>query len=334
MLSIHATLGTTAWFCLVYGVSLVLDRNGFYGVTPDFEPVSVFAQIAAVCTFVVSVLNTYQRALDKLTLQQEELARREAEAAALILGSPDGVTVVSEDRSIRSINPALARLLGENSKVAISDPATNLAAEDSGREALNKLLNQGSGSAEFRLNTAAEEALIVSVNAQRLTALRLDRCVQLTLRNVTREHAEHEKRLELERRLRRSEKMEAFGQFAGGVAHDFNNLLTGVIGHAETVQRGLEREVIDRHENSETLQRLIETAGRGADITRGLLSFSRSDGGATRIDGDDPVLGAALDWVDETIALLRAEEEAQVGHPAGRAPGGSPNAGSWHDLGR
>ena len=60
----------------------------------------------------------------------------------------------------------------------------------------------------------------------------------------------------------------------------------------------------------------------------------RNDGGSTPIDGDDPVLGAALDWVDETIALLRAEEDAQIGHPVGRAPGGSPNAGSWHDLGR
>lgn len=61
----------------------------------------------------------------------------------------------------------------------------------------------------------------------------------------------------------------------------------------------------------------------------------RSDGGGTtRIDGDDPVLGAALDWVDETIALIHAEEQARAGQPAGPAPIGSPNAGSWHDLGR
>lgn len=59
-----------------------------------------------------------------------------------------------------------------------------------------------------------------------------------------------------------------------------------------------------------------------------------ADRGATRIDGDHPVLGAALDWVDETIALIRAEEEARTGPVAGYPPGGSPNAGSWHDLGR
>jgi hypothetical protein len=61
----------------------------------------------------------------------------------------------------------------------------------------------------------------------------------------------------------------------------------------------------------------------------------RSDrGGTAPIDGDDPVLGAALDWVDETIALIRSEEERQAGHLAGSTPGGSPNVGSWHDLGR
>jgi len=60
----------------------------------------------------------------------------------------------------------------------------------------------------------------------------------------------------------------------------------------------------------------------------------RSDGSRARIDGDNPVLGAALDWVDETIALIRSEEEALAGQPAGRPSGGPSNAGSWHDLGR
>lgn len=60
----------------------------------------------------------------------------------------------------------------------------------------------------------------------------------------------------------------------------------------------------------------------------------RSDRGGARIDGDHPVLGAALDWVDETIALIRSEEEARTGPGSGHLPGRSPNAGSWHDLGR
>lgn len=57
---------------------------------------------------------------------------------------------------------------------------------------------------------------------------------------------------------------------------------------------------------------------------------SADRGGNPRIDADSPVLGAALDWVDETLALIRSEEETSAGHQ----PGGSPDSGSWHDLGR
>lgn len=75
----------------------------------------------------------------------------------------------------------------------------------------------------------------------------------------------------LEARLRQSQKMEALGTLAGGVAHDFNNLLAAILGYAELAQ--------DAAQNKEDcipdIQKLIESAERGRELVRQILTFSR-----------------------------------------------------------
>jgi PAS domain S-box-containing protein len=67
------------------------------------------------------------------------------------------------------------------------------------------------------------------------------------------------------------QKMEALGQLTGGVAHDFNNLLMVVSGYAQTLLRRLTdpRDV-------RALQAIQAASSRGENLTRQLLSFSRS----------------------------------------------------------
>ena len=85
--------------------------------------------------------------------------------------------------------------------------------------------------------------------------------------------------------LHRSQKMEALGQFAGGVAHDFNNLLTIITGYTDSMLRRLRRlrpmidagspsarEVAELFDEAQEVHRASDSA---YTVTRQLLGFAR-----------------------------------------------------------
>ncbi|WP_224959527.1 hybrid sensor histidine kinase/response regulator [Geomonas subterranea] len=78
-------------------------------------------------------------------------------------------------------------------------------------------------------------------------------------------------RRQLEEKLVQSQKMEAIGQLAGGVAHDFNNILMVILGYGSMLRNdatlsGPHREQVDR---------IMDAADKAAQLTSGLLTFSR-----------------------------------------------------------
>ena len=102
---------------------------------------------------------------------------------------------------------------------------------------------------------------------------------QTILRDVSERHRAEAARLELEARLRQSQKMEAVGRLAGGVAHDFNNLLTAITGSLALALRDVGPE-------ARAHRWLLETdkaAWRAAALTHQLLAFSRQQVIAPRV---------------------------------------------------
>jgi len=78
-------------------------------------------------------------------------------------------------------------------------------------------------------------------------------------------------RLEIEEKLRQSQRLEAVGQLTGGVAHDFNNLLTVIVGNAEIITESLPSDSKLRN-----LSEMIQVAAdRGAELIRSLLAFAK-----------------------------------------------------------
>jgi PAS domain S-box-containing protein len=78
-------------------------------------------------------------------------------------------------------------------------------------------------------------------------------------------------RKQLQDQLVRSQKMEAFGQLAGGVAHDFNNFLTTILGYSDLLLDELRMKgTIASH-----ISEIRNAAGRASALTAQLLAFSR-----------------------------------------------------------
>jgi len=65
-------------------------------------------------------------------------------------------------------------------------------------------------------------------------------------------------------------KMEAVGRLAGGIAHDFNNILSVILGYSEILQDRIKDEDL-----REMAAEIHIAAGRAADLTRRLLTFTR-----------------------------------------------------------
>ncbi len=93
-------------------------------------------------------------------------------------------------------------------------------------------------------------------------------------------HARNEQqRLDLERQLARSQRLEAVGRLAGGVAHDFNNVLGAVTTLASLVRA-------EHPEVAEDMEALVEAAERGGELTRKLLALARQHVGDSLRHGD------------------------------------------------
>ena len=74
-----------------------------------------------------------------------------------------------------------------------------------------------------------------------------------------------------EEQLRQSQKMEAIGQLASGVAHDFNNILTVIMGYGALLTMN---DNLSQHDK-EQVEQIISASERAAQLTKGLLVFSR-----------------------------------------------------------
>jgi PAS domain S-box-containing protein len=116
-------------------------------------------------------------------------------------------------------------------------------------------------------------------------------------------------RKRLDEHFLQAQKMEALGQFSGGVAHDFNNILMAISGYTELSQLSL-RENPEVHDN---LTLVLQAARRASDLVRQILTFSRQQPQVRQSILLQPV-------VEETLKLLRATIPSTIAFDRAVAP--------------
>jgi PAS domain S-box-containing protein len=189
--------------------------------------------------------------------------------ATAIEQSPESVVVTDLGGRILYVNPAFTKLTGYDQAEAIGQNPRLLKSGQqdaefyramwqelvSGRVWHGRLVNKRKDGTLF-----TEDAIISPVHD---SAGAIVNYVAIK-RDVTHE-------LQLEAQYLQAQKMEAFGQLAGGVAHDFNNILAVIMMHLNLMQ--LDPALSAKHQGE--LKELENDAQRAANLTRQLLMFTR-----------------------------------------------------------
>ena len=114
-------------------------------------------------------------------------------------------------------------------------------------------------------------------------------------RDITDEITAEKVRVELEKQLKQSQKMESIGTLAGGIAHDFNNILSSIIGFTELAQ--LQKDITPGVKK--LLDGTLKGAERAKHLVRQILTFSRKN------DQDRKAVVVA-DIIEESLTLLKS----------------------------
>jgi PAS domain S-box-containing protein len=108
-------------------------------------------------------------------------------------------------------------------------------------------------------------------------------------------------KVQMERQLVQSQKMEAIGTLAGGIAHDFNNILAGILGYSELA-------LLDLPADSAVYKNLLQihSAGeRARELIQQILTYSRQSKTQPRLLDIHALL-------TESLELLRASLPANI----------------------
>ncbi|UCH63503.1 MAG: PAS domain S-box protein [Fidelibacterota bacterium] len=203
-------------------------------------------------------------------LIQEMMERREAEEKYLTLfeESKDAVFITTPEGRFLDLNPAGVELLGYSSREEILeiDIARDIYINPEDRRRFEELIQKQGHVKDLELHCERKDGKRITV-LETATAVRNKEGKIIAYQGIIRDITE---KMELERQLFQSQKMESIGLLAGGIAHDLNNVLAPI-----TMAIQLLQERFPDDESNKLIEALRSNVDRGADIVGQVLTFAR-----------------------------------------------------------
>lgn len=198
--------------------------------------------------------------------ERKRLTERLAEQAALLDAAYEAIYVLDLDDRIVYWNRGAARTYGWAAEEALGRRSTDLLHLEPAHleQARQALPSRGEWQGEMRQRTTDGREITVEV---RLTLVRDAEGRPKSILAINSDVTEKKK---IEAQLLRAQRLESVGTLAGGIAHDLNNVLTPVLMAVALLQE----KVVDPDARG-LLDTLEQSAQRGADLIRQMLSFTR-----------------------------------------------------------
>ncbi|HEY3309633.1 MAG TPA: ATP-binding protein [Desulfuromonadaceae bacterium] len=252
-------------------ISLPLISNGkpfaalviFSGETRAFDgdEVKLLSELADDLSYGITTL--------RAAIERKKVGKQFSLLASVIEQANEGIFLLDDQGIIQYVNPAVETITGHAPVTMIGNNIHTLENQESNAlfyEAILKAFFRGE-QRTVHFQYKRDDGVMFELDV--ITWSVSDNLGNIISNVALVRDVTHE--MQLERQLRRAQRMEAIGTLAGGIAHDFNNTLASIITCSEMA--------LDESPDGSTLQELLEvilnSGLRGKNLVKQILTFSR-----------------------------------------------------------
>ncbi len=262
----------------------VAPVSGWHNISSTALSIALGLFISLMCAFIIHTLLRQpivlrQQVADRTReLQENQAVLHESEEMFRLAfdNANTGMCLVDTAGNLMRVNSKMVEILGYSKSELERMTVNSLAVpedEELSSEFMKKALSSPDGSSSFEKRYYHKDGHVVwgqvSSSLVRNAAGEPDYFIS-QIQDITVRKNMEEERVNMERQLLHTQKLESLGVLAGGIAHDFNNILAAIIGNADLALMRLSLQ----SPAAENLQRIVQAAARATDLAKQMLAYS------------------------------------------------------------